>query len=111
LAREGTSWASLRFTPPFELALEMAAPFLVERGFDPVPDGLGPALIVRLLLDLPGSTATYFRPVLRQNCVRVAWRRSVPLGQAQPTRGDCSAVGPKQGSRHPQGIGPRCVKR
>ena len=35
LAREGTSWASLRFTPPFELALEMAAPFLVEQGIDP----------------------------------------------------------------------------
>ena len=51
LTREGTIWASLRFTPPFELALEMAAPFLVEQGTDPVPDGLGPALIARLLLD------------------------------------------------------------
>lgn len=30
LAREGTNWANLRFTPPFDLALEMAAPFLVE---------------------------------------------------------------------------------
>src|SRR5262249_35249655 len=66
LAREGTSWASLRFTPPFELALEMAAPFLVEQGVDPVPDGLGPALIARLLLDLPASMPAYFRPLAEQ---------------------------------------------
>jgi PD-(D/E)XK nuclease superfamily len=66
LAREGTNWASLRFTPPFELALEMAAPFLVEQGIDPVPDGLGPALIARLLLDLPASTPRYFRPLAEQ---------------------------------------------
>ena len=28
-------------------------PILVERGLDPAPDGLGPALVMRLLLDLP----------------------------------------------------------
>jgi ATP-dependent helicase/nuclease subunit B len=66
LAREGTSWASLRFAPPFDLALEIAAPFLVEQGIDPVPDGLGPALIARLLLDLPASTPRYFRPLAEQ---------------------------------------------
>jgi ATP-dependent helicase/nuclease subunit B len=66
LAREGTSWANLRVLPPFKLALEMAAPFLVEQGIDPVPDGLGPALIARLLLDLPKSTPAYFRPLAEQ---------------------------------------------
>ena len=66
LAREGTSWANLRFTPPLDLALQMAAPYLVERGIDPAPDGVGPALITRLLLDLPGTTPAYFRPLGEQ---------------------------------------------
>jgi ATP-dependent helicase/nuclease subunit B len=66
LAREGASWANLRFLPPFDLALEMAAPFLVEQGVDPVPDGLGPALVSRLLLDLPATTPAYFRPLAEQ---------------------------------------------
>jgi ATP-dependent helicase/nuclease subunit B len=66
LAREETSWANLRFLPPFDLALEMAAPFLVEQGIDPVPDGLGPALVARLLLDLPAATPAYFRPLAEQ---------------------------------------------
>ncbi len=63
LAREGAGWANLRFTPPIDLALQMAAPYLVERGIDPVPYGIGPALITRLLLDLPRATPAYFRPL------------------------------------------------
>src|SRR4029453_3422985 len=66
LALEGTGWANLRFTPPLDLALQMAAPFLVETGIDPAPDGLGPALLTRLLLDLPRSTPKYFRPLAEQ---------------------------------------------
>ncbi|MFQ5829944.1 MAG: PD-(D/E)XK nuclease family protein [Candidatus Methylomirabilia bacterium] len=66
LALEGTGWANLRFTPPLDLALEMAAPFLVERGVDPSPDGVGPALIMRLLLELPESTPAYFRHLAEQ---------------------------------------------
>jgi ATP-dependent helicase/nuclease subunit B len=60
LAREGVVWANLRFTTPLDLALAMAAPFLVERGLDPTPHGLGPALVMRLLEDLPDTTPRYF---------------------------------------------------
>lgn len=57
----GTPWANLRFTPLFDIALRMAAPFLVERGIEPATDRLGPALVMRLLLDLPASVPAYFR--------------------------------------------------
>lgn len=60
LVLEGTDWANLRFTTPIDLALQMAAPFLVERGVDPSSEGLGPALIMSLLLELP---ETVFAPV------------------------------------------------
>jgi hypothetical protein len=46
LALGGSGWANVRFTTPLDLALPMAAPFLVERGVDPAPDGIGPALRV-----------------------------------------------------------------
>ena len=36
LAREGTDWANLRFVTPLDLAIRMAAPFLLERGHRPV---------------------------------------------------------------------------
>jgi ATP-dependent helicase/nuclease subunit B len=63
LALEGTNWANLRVITPLDLARQMAAPFLVEREIDPAPDTLGPALIMRLLLELPGSLPRYFRPL------------------------------------------------
>ncbi len=65
LARTGTSWANLRFVTPLDLALRMAGPFLVERGITPSEDTLGPALMIRLLLDLP-SDEGYFRPLAEQ---------------------------------------------
>ena len=52
LAREGTSWANLRFVTPLDLATRIAGPFLVERGIDPSEEPLGPALMMRLLSDL-----------------------------------------------------------
>jgi RecB family exonuclease len=66
IALHGMAWANLRFTPPFDLALQMAAPFLVERGIDPAPDGIGPALVMRLLLDLPSTVPAYFRHLADQ---------------------------------------------
>jgi len=63
LALEGTNWMNLRFVPPLDLALQMAAPFLVEREINPASDTLGPALIMRLLLELPEATPRYFRPL------------------------------------------------
>jgi hypothetical protein len=65
LVLEGTDWANLRFVTPLDVALRMGAPFLVERGIDPSEEGLGPALIMRLLLDLPFESG-YFRPIASQ---------------------------------------------
>ena len=62
IAREGTNWLNLRFVTPLEIALRMGAPFLLERGIDPSEEGLGPALMMRLLLDLPAEGG-YFRPL------------------------------------------------
>jgi len=61
LARTGTAWANVRVTTLRDIALAMAAPDLVVRGIDPAPEGLGPALVMRLLLDLPSTGASYFR--------------------------------------------------
>src|SRR4051794_14401792 len=61
----GTNWLNLRFVTPLDIALRMGAPFLVERGIDPSEEGLGPALIMRLLLDLP-TQGGYFRPLADQ---------------------------------------------
>jgi RecB family exonuclease len=66
LALGGPGWTNVRFTTPLDLALPMAAPFLVERGIDPAPDGIGPALIMRLLLELPSTVPTYFRGLAEQ---------------------------------------------
>ena len=65
IALEGTNWLNLRFVTPLDIALRMGAPFLVERGIDPSEEGLGPALIMRLLLDLPLKDG-YFRPLADQ---------------------------------------------
>jgi ATP-dependent helicase/nuclease subunit B len=62
LVLEGTNWANLRFVTPLDVALRMGAPFLVERGIDPSEEELGPALMMRLLLDLP-LQGGYFRPL------------------------------------------------
>src|SRR3954449_11858770 len=65
IALEGTNWLNLRFVTPLDVALRMGAPFLVERGIDPSEEGLGPALMMRLLLDLP-LAGGYFRPLADQ---------------------------------------------
>lgn len=61
----GTDWTNLRFVTPLDLALRMAGPFLVERNIEPSEDTLGPALMVRLLLELPDSKG-YFRSLADQ---------------------------------------------
>jgi RecB family exonuclease len=65
LALDGTNWLNLRFVTPLDIALRMGAPFLVERGVDPSAEELGPALVMRLLLDLPRDGG-YFRPLADQ---------------------------------------------
>ena len=62
IALSGTNWLNLRFVTPLDLALRMGAPFLVERGIEPSEEGLGAALMMRLLLDLPEKNG-YFRPL------------------------------------------------
>jgi RecB family exonuclease len=65
IALGGTNWLNLRFVTPLDVALRMGAPFLVERGIEPSEEGLGPALIMRLMLDLPRDGG-YFRPLADQ---------------------------------------------
>ncbi|MGH9627337.1 MAG: hypothetical protein ACRD7E_03090 [Bryobacteraceae bacterium] len=65
LVRNCTDWANLRFVTPLDLALRMAGPFLVERGINPSEDTLGPALMIRLMLDLPAGHG-YFKPIAEQ---------------------------------------------
>src|SRR5215207_4407797 len=65
VALGGTNWLNLRFVTPLDVALRMGAPFLVERGIDPSEEGLGPALMMRLLLELPEQDG-YFRPLADQ---------------------------------------------
>ena len=62
IALDGTNWLNLRFVTPLDIALLMGAPFLVERGIHPSEEGLGPALMMRLLLDLSLERG-YFRPL------------------------------------------------
>src|SRR5688572_28044674 len=62
IALSGTNWLNLRFVTPLDVALRMGTPFLVERGIDPSEEGLGPALMMRLLLELPEKDG-YFRPL------------------------------------------------
>ena len=82
LALEGGGWANLRFVTPFDVALRMGAPFLVERGIDPSEEGLGPALIMRLLLGL-SEEHKYFRPLARQpELARALWSTITELRMA-----------------------------
>lgn len=65
IALSGTNWLNLRFVTPLDVALRMGAPFLVERRIEPSEEGLGPALIMRLMLDLPKDGGC-FRPLADQ---------------------------------------------
>jgi hypothetical protein len=88
LVLDGTDWANLRFVTPLDIALRMGAPFLVERGIDPSEEGLGPALIMSLLLKL-GDEHGYFRPLASQpELSRALWSTITELRMA--------GVGPKQ---------------
>jgi ATP-dependent helicase/nuclease subunit B len=91
LARGGGGWANLRFVTPFDLALRMGAPFLVERGVDPSEEGLGPALVMRLLLALPERDG-YFRPLATQPDLAAAlWSTIREIRMAGITSADLAA--------------------
>jgi ATP-dependent helicase/nuclease subunit B len=88
IALSGTNWLNLRFVTPLDVALRMGAPFLVERGIDPSEEGLGPALMMRLLLDLP-TEGGYFRPLADQPTMAQAlWTTIHELRSAGVKSGD-----------------------
>ena len=69
----------------------MAAPFLVERGIDPAGDGIGPALIMRLLMDLPATVPTYFRQLADQpRMAEALWAAISRAPHGRPDRGRTS---------------------
>jgi len=91
LAREGCDWANVRLATPLDIAIRMAAPFLLERGIDPSEEPLGPALIMRLLLDLP-DTHGYFRPMAEHTSMADAlWRTVCELRYAGVRAKDLAA--------------------
>lgn len=100
IALEGTNWLNLRFVTPLDIALRMGAPFLVERGIDPSEEGLGPALVMRLLLDLPREGG-YFRPLADQPTMAQAlWTTIRELRMTGVTAGlDEAAEMPERRSR------------
>jgi len=76
VAREGCGFANLRFVTPLDIAVRMAAPFLLDRGIDPSEEQLGPALMMRLLLELP-EAGGYFRPMAEHTSMADALWRTV----------------------------------
>ena len=100
IALEGTNWLNLRFVTPLDVALRMGAPFLVERGIDPSEEGLGPALMMRLLLDLP-IEGGYFRPLADQPTLAQAlWTTVRELRMAGVKSGDLKAEAFESPAKH-----------
>jgi RecB family exonuclease len=100
IARGGTNWLNLRFVTPLDIALRMGAPFLVERGIDPSEEGLGPALMMRLLLDLP-EQGGYFRPLADQPTMAQAlWMTVRELRMAGVKSGDLKATAFQTPAKH-----------
>jgi ATP-dependent helicase/nuclease subunit B len=94
LVLEGRDWANLRFVTPVDVAVRMAAPFLVERGIDPSEEGLGPALIMQLLLARTEGDG-YFRPLASQPPLAQAlWATIRELRLAGVSAGDVAAAWP-----------------
>ena len=88
LARDGCDWANLRFVTPLDIAVRMAAPFLVEQGLNPSEESLGPPLIMSLLLDLPVEGG-YFRPMAEHPTMADAlWRTARELRYAGMSAAD-----------------------
>jgi RecB family exonuclease len=100
LVLEGADWANLRFVTPLDIALRMGAPFLVERGIDPSEEGLGPALIMRLLFDLPVRPG-YFRPLGNQPTMAQAlWNTIRELRMAGVRAASLQASAFATGAKH-----------
>src|SRR6478672_3729336 len=100
IALEGTNWLNLRFVTPLDIALRMGAPFLVERGIDPSEEGLGPALMMRLVLELPVDGG-YFRPLADQPTMAQAlWTTVLELRMAGIKSADLKADAFEAAAKH-----------
>ena len=105
LALDFGGWANVRFVTPFDIALRMGAPFLVERGIDPSEEGLGPALVMRLLLDLP-EEGGYFRPLADQPQLAMAiWSTLTELRMAGVRAADLDAEAFESPAKHARASG------
>src|SRR5687767_11191440 len=104
IALSGTNWLNLRFVTPLDVALRMGAPFLVERGIDPSEEGLGPALVMRLLLALDGGANDgrgYFRAQASQpELARALWSTLTELRLAGVTGGALPATAFESARKH-----------
>jgi ATP-dependent helicase/nuclease subunit B len=101
LALDGDGWTNVRFVTPLDLALPMAAPFLVERGIDPAPDGIGPALVMRLLLELPATVPAYFRDLAEQpQMAEALWTTIAELRMAGGTAASLPREAFASGDKH-----------
>ncbi|MGE3841473.1 MAG: PD-(D/E)XK nuclease family protein [Vicinamibacterales bacterium] len=79
LAREFGSWMNVRWVTPLDIATRMAGPFLVEAGIEPSDETLGPALMMRLMLEQPVESG-YFRPLAEQPSMATAvWQTVTEL--------------------------------
>lgn len=76
-ARESGSWLNARFTTPEDLAAATAAPHLVEAGINPLGEGLGAPLVMRLLRELPPATPSYFRSLAEHHTMGAALWSSI----------------------------------
>ena len=75
LALDGQGWTNLRFTTAADLAARVAGPALAASGVTVLDTGVGPALILQLLLDLSEEVPKYFRAIAEQPGVAEAlWR-------------------------------------
>ena len=89
LLHAGVDWVNFRFQTPFQMALDLAAPHLLHEGIHPKPEGLGPELIARLLLQLPQDGKGYFRPLAEQGgLARPLWKSIQELRMAGLTSDD-----------------------
>src|SRR5690242_1798598 len=109
LVLEGTDWANLRFVTSLDIALRMGAPFLVEQGIEPSEEDLGPALMMRLLLDLPREGG-YFSPLAEQPTLAQAlWTTVRELRMAGIRSGDLSSDAFASPAKHAELVALLCA--
>ncbi|MCC6863000.1 MAG: PD-(D/E)XK nuclease family protein [Bryobacterales bacterium] len=101
LAREGVNWANLRFTTPLEIATTTVGPALATGNTTMLDEGMGPALSLSLLLELPEDVPRYFRGVADQpGMAEALWASIQDLRLAGVSSADFSATAFASGDKH-----------